>query len=367
MELRRVLWLLAILCVAVRASAESVMVISDTHMTADTAAYTETMDAVRQAASGCGTGLFLGDNTNNGRTEEHIAVTAFARSIAQTAGAEVLMIPGNHDYTSGFGRQEFAREYAAFGWERSFSRDGATASCAVMSAGGTCFLLLDTNQLGPTSRVLPDGGITQETLAWLDGVLSSLPEGTPVVACGHHPILPAERSRRTPGADGLADTLRAHGVRLYLCGHDHGFATVEENGLRQITVGQPHAYPGWAGTLEISPEGFRWQTEALYDTASDYFAGMERSARDLGIRMARGTLQGTSCEGDEAAVGWFASAFTRYVSGELTPDVCAGLLADESCAKWRGIETKTVVRDWIISLLEHCPEDVRQISLMIAK
>ena len=52
MELRRVLWLLAILCVAVRASAESVMVISDTHMTADTAAYTETMDAVRQAARG---------------------------------------------------------------------------------------------------------------------------------------------------------------------------------------------------------------------------------------------------------------------------------------------------------------------------
>ena len=137
--------------------------------------------------------------------------------------------------------------------------------------------------------------------------------------------------------------------------------------LRQITVGQPHAYPGWAGTLEISPEGFRWQTEALYDTASAYFAGMERSARDLGVRMARGTLQGTSCEGDEAAVGWFASAFTRYVSGELTPDVCAGLLADESCAKWRGIETKTVVRDWIIGLLEHCPEDVRQISLMIAK
>ena len=38
-------------------------------------------------------------------------------------------------------------------------------------------------------------------------------------------------------------------------------------------------------------------------------------------------------------------------------------LADENCRKWRRVETRTVVKDWIFSLLENPPEDVRKIDV----
>ena len=136
-----------------------------------------------------------------------------------------------------------------------------------------------------------DGGIGGSTLVWLQETLASLPDGTPVLACGHHPILPPGRNERTPGANALCQVLRAYGAGLYLCGHDHGFATAEREGLRQITVGQPQAYPGWAGIVEKTDGGFRWHTEVIYDPHSPSYIALRESAYALGGTMARAPCQ----------------------------------------------------------------------------
>ena len=39
------------------------------------------------------------------------------------------------------------------------------------------------------------------------------------------------------------------------------------------------------------------------------------------------------------------------------------LLADENCRKWREAETRTVAKEWMLNLLENCPEDVRRIDI----
>ena len=360
---RRVLiCLLALLACLRAAGAETILVISDTHFTGEAQARAAVTGAVQRAAETRGVLLLLGDNTNNSRPEEHEAVLAFARSAAG-GGTQVLLLPGNHDYTRHWGPAEFAAQYGAYGAEQAFSRDAATAGCAVMTGDGTCLLLLDTNARDANGMVLPDGGVTRETLAWAESVLDALPPGTPVIACGHHPILPASRGARTPGAGALADALRAHGVRLYLCGHDHGFATVEERGLRQITVGQPQGWPGWAGEVERTEDGFLWRTECVYEPSSPVFQRLRNSAEALARQMAAGTLASTAFAEDEGAIRWFCEAFMHHAGGTLTPEICARLLADENCAKWREIETRTVVRDWILGLLENCPEDVRSIRI----
>ncbi len=52
-----------------------------------------------------------------------------------------------------------------------------------------------------------------------------------------------------------------------------------------------------------------------------------------------------------------------YISGEMTPEKNAALLADENCLKWREAKTRTVVKEWILWLLEKDPENIRQMAL----
>ena len=216
-------------------------------------------------------------------------------------------------------------------------------------------LLLDTNAYVSPYHVKARGGVADSTVAWARDALSSLPPNTPVIACGHHPLLP---DRLNPA---LAEALRAGGVKLYLCGHDHGFAAIKVEGLQQITVGQPQAYPGWAGLLEITPEGYRWQVVPLYSGDDPHWQKMRDGARELGRNMAAGVLKGTVWEDDPEAIRWFEEAFDGVMTSGLSPESCDRLLSEPGAQKWREIETKTVAKKWIFSILESCPQDVRDI------
>ena len=234
-------------------SAETFLVTSDLHLTKDIEKHGAVLAALRHAAEDVDAVLFLGDSTNNAHEEEHANMIDFLDSLPKPA----YVIPGNHDITLNL--PEFIDRYADYGWNEAFSRDEETASCAVFTKEGTCLLLLDTNQI--TGYVAALGGISDSTCAWVSKTLSSLPKDTPVIAYGHHPILPQSRWERTPGAGQLVKALQ--GVKLYLCGHDHGFAGVKIGELQQITVGQPQVFPGWARILKVTGEDFHWEVLPL--------------------------------------------------------------------------------------------------------
>ena len=333
--------------------AETFLITSDLHLTSDISAHETTLNALRDAAQDVDAVILLGDSTNNTRMEEHVHVLEFLSSLSKPA----YVIPGNHDMTLDI--SDFIGLYADYGWNLAFSRDRDSASCAVMTDNGTCLLLLDTNHL--PGRVASRGGISDSTCEWVSSTLSSLPDEAPVVACGHHPLLPEERWRGTPGAEALVNTLQ--GVKLYLCGHDHGFAAVKVDEMQQITVGQPQAYPGWAGILEISEDSYRWQVLSLYDAQT--LRAMRSNSMTFAENMAKGTLAGTIHEGDEGAIQWFAKAFEAATTSQLTEIFAAEMLDTPDAQKWREIETKTVVKKWLFGLLEDPPNDVRQIEIAI--
>ena len=363
-----ILLMSAVFIYPVLSSAENFLVISDIHFTEEIQEnHSAAREAVIRAARGKDAVLLLGDNTSNSRPGEHELFRQWVQELAQRTGAEIRLIPGNHDYTSSFGPEEYTVRYRMYGWDKAFSRDPSSASYAAMTEKGTCLLMLDTNQFQPGRLPLSYGGIPGDMLIWIQTVLETLPDGTPVLACGHHPILPPERDELTPGASALAAILRAYGVNLYLCGHEHGFATTEQDGLRQITIGQPQSWPGLAGLMMQEQGTFRWQTEPLYDEDSPDFIAMRENSRSLGREMAKGTLAGTPYDGDEEAVEWFTSAFMLFADGDMTPEKNARLLADKNCDKWRLVETRTVVKDWILGLLENPPEDVRNIILPLSR
>ena len=345
--------------------AETLLMTSDLHLTAD-AAEAPRLDALTAALDECDAILLLGDLTNNAHAAEHEAVRAFLTALSDT-GAEVYAIPGNHDLSGALGPRDYAALYAPWGCGRAFSRDSATASCAVMTRRGTCLMLLDTNALRSSGSAAPGGGIGEDTLKWVAATLESLPPDTPVIACGHHPILPPEDRAQTPGAGALADALRRGGVRLYLCGHDHGFAAVQLNGLQQITVGQPQAYPGWAGRLTVEADALKWEVAPLYESDDPVLLDMARSTATLSENMARACLKDTPYEDDDTAIQWFTVCFYHAVHDDWTPELCTSLLNAPGADIWRAIEPRNVVKRWIFGLLERCPQSVQSIVIPLEK
>ncbi|MBR1586100.1 MAG: metallophosphoesterase [Clostridia bacterium] len=367
--MKRAFFLLLLLgwLAAFSGAAESILVISDLHLTENVSDFVPAMTAVQQQARKSDVLLLLGDNTNNGKPAEHQLLLQWLEKTARETGVQVCVIPGNHDLGQHVDRAAFAGLYAAFGPDRAFARDEGTASYAVMTPGGACLLMLDTNAYDSPTHVIPTGGIRAETITWVDSVLAGLDDAVPVIACGHHPLLPESRYQATPGAVELADVMARRGVTLYLCGHDHGFATVDDPRLRQITVGQPHAYPGWGGAVSWDGAGIHWRAQPLYAPDSAAYTALRQGAEALGDSMARGTLRGTAYQDDPGAIGWFTRAFVQSVGGELTPEICADLLNDENCRKWREIETRTVVKDWMLGLLENCPLNVKRIDVPLRR
>ena len=114
--MRKIMMLLALLFCAMLAGpaigeSESILAISDTHLTQDPQKHAEMMEAVVQAAMGRDAVLMIGDNTDNAHAEEHALVLRWAEEIEQRTGAEVYIIPGNHDYGAFFGPEKYIAMY----------------------------------------------------------------------------------------------------------------------------------------------------------------------------------------------------------------------------------------------------------------
>lgn len=355
--------LLSALLVPNAGKAETFLVTADFHLTSDAASFVPPLNALANALRGRDALLALGDITNNARAAEHQAMRGNLYALKCLTGAKVYALPGNHDIANDFDPSAFAAYYVDYGWNDAWKRDFYSASYAVMTKGGTCLIMLDTFAVPSLTNARPEGGVADATLNWLDSLLTSLAPDAPVIVCGHHPILPAEQRNRMENAPKLANVLRRRGVSLYLCGHDHCFAAVKEDGLQQITVGQPQNYPGGVGLLTVDAQAIRWRMLPLYADNDPYWQSMVINAREFRDNMGRKTLVGTPHEDDAVAIDWFCRCFDLFTRGELDDALCKSLLSEPGAQMWREIETKTIVKRWLFGLLEGHPQSVREIIM----
>ena len=79
---------------------ESILVISDTHLTGEARDHEAMTEAVLWAARGRDAVLLLGDNTNNTHDEEHVLTLQWARRIGQETGAAVYVIPRSRKHAA---------------------------------------------------------------------------------------------------------------------------------------------------------------------------------------------------------------------------------------------------------------------------
>ena len=229
-----------------------------------------------------------GDLSFNGEKLSHEAVAELFGEI-EAAGVPVLALPGNHDINSSVAyrytgntaeptesvtAEEFREIYRAFGWEDSLYRDTVSMSYVWEPAEDLWIIAIDGNTDSHS------GWVDQETLTWLDEVLTRAKgEGKAVLTFSHQNLV--RHNARFPfgytfGNDmAIRELIAGHGVKLNLSGHIHIQHMGEFDGLQEVTTSALSIAENHIGVLEIDAE-----RNASYQVRELDVAGY---ARDAGL------------------------------------------------------------------------------------
>ncbi|MBS5451229.1 MAG: metallophosphoesterase [Coriobacteriia bacterium] len=187
--------------------------------------------ALSEALSrGCAGGVDLivltGDLTDDGDEGDYRALRrSFDAALADAGavGTPVLVTPGNHDHVAALRAGWYGQVVPAS--ELPFAPQ-------VEVVGGVAFVTFDSARFGYADGFVDDGRVEA-----LDGVLSKLPKGTPIVLATHHHLDPGQFATPAVDApDALWDCLAAHGVRTILTGHTHHQARGFVHGIPYYTA-----------------------------------------------------------------------------------------------------------------------------------
>ena len=185
--------------------------------------------------------LITGDIADHGAPEEYEKV----RALIATLPYPVFTCPGNHDERGAYVK-------VLLGEDREEGEYGPVNR--VHTASGTIFALCDSIIPGE-----PGGYLADETLEWLDQVLTDAPAGAPVFVCFHHPPVlfhaPYLDGMRQTGGERLAAVLQRHdNVVALLTGHAHSPSATTFAGL-----------PLLISPSVISTSTLPWDGEGLID------------------------------------------------------------------------------------------------------
>lgn len=182
--------------------------------------------------------IITGDLTFNGEKLSHETLANKLQRLKKD-GIEVLVIPGNHDlrnilayefrddgpyYSEWIDVDEFKAIYKDAGYTKN-TYDDASLSYVFKASEDLWLLMLDTNTYDKNTNFAPssDGLIKEETLSWIDEVMSHKPEDVDVIAFGHHPVfdIGGAPSYVIKNADELLELFDKYDIALSISGHIH--------------------------------------------------------------------------------------------------------------------------------------------------
>ncbi|MGH6656996.1 MAG: phosphodiesterase [Actinocrinis sp.] len=179
--------------------------------------------------------IVTGDIADHGAPEEY----EHARAMISTLPYPVFTCPGNHDDRANYVKILLGER----------PQEGPVNRAHTTSGGGAIFALCDSTIPGE-----PGGHLADETLEWLDRVLTDAPDGVPVFVCFHHPPVvihsPYLDGMRQTGGERLAALLARHdNVAAVIAGHAHTPSATVFAGLPMV-IG-----PSVISTLMLPWEG----------------------------------------------------------------------------------------------------------------
>ncbi|MCL2695815.1 MAG: metallophosphoesterase [Clostridiales bacterium] len=297
--------------------------------------------------------LISGDLTKDGERINH-EIVAEKLSMFTETGIKVYVVPGNHDVSNPDAvafdgdhttpvatvtPEEFAEIYADYGYGDALYRDKNSLSYIAEPEDGLWILALDAcrykeNRHGEGEIV--GGKLTQETLHWIEGVLTeAIAQDKAVMALMHHGVVEHWEGQSKLHPDYLLDDykhfgklLASYNVRLAFTGHYHAQditrADFGEKYLYDIETGSLITAPCPIRYCPISDETFMMQSETIVDKLypdTDFAASAEAFVKATVVLEAYKTLKKYKVSDADAdliadAVG---DAFTAHYSGDEDP------------------------------------------------
>lgn len=189
--------------------------------------------------------LITGDLTDDADASSHEYVVS-QLSRLNTAGIKVLVIPGNHDCGKEYSKEQFAMDYAPFGYGSSSLRDEKSLSYVCEPTQNLAIVAIDSN------------GKSRAAMKWAtEKVKIATKQGKRVIVMMHHHLTPHFTSEDKllatsviDGSEAASTALLEAGAHLVLTGHTHihDAATLKHHNDSIIDVctgalgGYPHPY-----------------------------------------------------------------------------------------------------------------------------
>ena len=215
------------------------------------------------AESGADFILISGDLTRRGNEEEHSFVASLLSDFENKTGIQVYIVPGNHDYYGGLGRDYIRSCYADFGYNTALATDTATASYTVDVAENYRLIAVDSNDPGN------DGdGVTDALLGWIEEQSEKAhSDGKQIIYMMHHPLLEHLYLGRILMKDfmlrdskAVAEKFSQWGIQYVFTGHEHGnditsYTGKNGNIVYDVLTTALSSYPLEYRTITMTDEG----------------------------------------------------------------------------------------------------------------
>lgn len=220
--------------------------------------------------------IITGDLVFNGAKTSHLALKEKLIPLSES-GIKILVLPGNHDITGyayifpngepesaeAVTPDEFREIYSDFGYSGAISYDEYSLSYVFDTGKGIRIFMLDTNLMYGTSL----GQLSTKTLEWLETELELCKEsGNVPVFAGHHSILSHnprfDFTYKLSNGDIVSEMISESGGSLYLCGHLHTQHFVQTETITDIVTGGFCVYPHRYGSIEISPDSWKYEAKS---------------------------------------------------------------------------------------------------------
>lgn len=233
--------------------------------------------------------IVSGDLSLNGEYQSMLDLAAYFEKI-EAAGTQVLVIPGNHDMSSGWAREfvgpdfiktrqvlasDFSSLFDNYGYNQALSLDPDSLSYIYPLDDKTWVAMLDSNiypegegKGAPTTK----GRLKPETMVWLEDLLSQAQaQGIRVLPVVHHNTIDhhdkLSRNFTLENAAELRQILANYQIPVTLSGHIHtqNYQTSQANDfqLTDIVTGAFSIAPSYIGMIEWSDQAFTYQASPL--------------------------------------------------------------------------------------------------------
>lgn len=298
--------------------------------------------------------LLGGDNTNNGRIQEHQVIIDYLKQ-AQREGVQTIVVPGNHDLNE-ISKSEYKQLYDEVIYERALSVDTASLSYVHSINSTTRVIVLDTNSSDSNQGVL-----TTSTMNWLESELrEASQQGINVLVAAHHNLVVNSLDKYTKTYlienQALNPLLKKYRVSLFLSGHRHTQQVSKKDDLYEIVSSTPIDYPNGFTRLVFDQKTMNYQftqLENIETELTDFIQYSLECIKQKALDFGTNNFEKVALKDKDKTnlVELYQKVMMAYYEGSLN-SIQESVKQSVEYKQWQDVASQTTFGAWLEYLIE---------------